>query len=216
MAGLQIPALAITDGAADPEWVEVPLGRWRFQRSRSQRLPLDRRTARSVRRYVRLAPWSVLVNLVVLAAWLAWGFGGLSSSGNLAALAVVGVGILWSVLEHRGLPRQWPSRARSGDLRIPAVPTEVADQWVTRNPGVIATAEPAPRPHSRRFYAVWALVLLPTSIGLAVVLANDGREHSLLLWLLVPVLFIAAVSMALKTQPPTREGTGRTWPPGVA
>src|SRR5262245_42149146 len=29
--GLVIPPLAITDGTADPEWVEVPMSRWRFR-----------------------------------------------------------------------------------------------------------------------------------------------------------------------------------------
>jgi hypothetical protein len=216
VAGLRIPALAITNGAADPDWTEVPLSRWRFQRSPSQLLPLDPRTAKSVRRYVRLAPWSLLVNLVALAAWSALGFGGLSSSGNMAAIAVACIGILWSLAEQRGLPRHIPYRVRSGDLRIPEVPMEVARQWVAQNPGVTATDEPAPRPRSRRFYAIWSLVLLPTSVGLAVVLANNGREDFLLLWLLVPLLFVTAISMALKTQPPAKEGTGRTWPPGVA
>lgn len=216
MTSLHIPALAITNGAADPEWAQVPLSRWRFQRSPSQRLPLDPRTAKSVRRYTRLAPWSLLTTLVAVAAWSALAFADLSSSGRTAAIAVAWSAILWSLLEQRGLPRHLPYRTRSGDLRIPQVPVEVADRWVAHNPGVIATDEPAPPAHSRRFYAIWAAGLLTASAGLAVVMATNGRVDSVLLWMLMPVLLFTGISMALKAQPPAKGGNPRTWPPGIA
>jgi hypothetical protein len=105
-----------------------------------------------------------------------------------------------------------PYRTRLGDLRIPGVPVEVAREWVARNPGVTATDEPAPRPHSRRFYTAWSVGLLLAAAGLLVVLANDGREDFILLWMLAPVLLLTAVAMALKTQSPAKPGTGPTWP----
>ncbi|BCJ47243.1 hypothetical protein GCM10010168_71680 [Actinoplanes ianthinogenes] len=213
---MQIPALAITDGTAAPEWVEVPLSRWRFKRRPSQRLPLDPHTAKSVRRYLRLAPWSLLVGLVSLAAWWGLVFADLPSVSRAAAVAVACGGSLWPLAERRGLPEHMPSRTRSGDLHIPQVPVEVADQWVVQNPGVIATEEPAPRPHSRRFYASWATGLLAASIALAAVLANDGREDSILLWILLPALFFTSLTMVCKMQPPAKDGTVRTWPPGAA
>ncbi|MEU4218741.1 hypothetical protein [Actinoplanes sp. NPDC026623] len=213
VAGLQIPALAITDGAADPDWVEVSLSTWRFRRRPSLRLPLDPRSAGKARRDRRLAPWSPLPVLIALAAWSAATFGDLSRPGNLVAITVAGgVPVAWSLLRPRGLPRQVPYRTRLGDLRIPQVPVEVAREWAARNPGVTATDEPAPRQHTRRFYAAWSVGLLLAAAGLLVVLANDGREDFILLWMLAPVLLLTAVSMALKTQSPARPGTGPTWP----
>ena len=45
--------------------------------------------------------------------------------------------------------------------------------------------------------------LVVASFGLAVGLANDGREDSILLWMLVPVLFLAGVAAAYRQNPPT-------------
>jgi hypothetical protein len=106
---LQIPALAVTNGAADPDWVEVPLGRWRFKRQPFLRLPLDPPSAKNTRRYVRLAPWSPLPALVSLVAWSAWTFGQLSRPEILVAVVVAGgVPLTWSLLQTRGLRRQVP------------------------------------------------------------------------------------------------------------
>jgi hypothetical protein len=213
VANLQIPALAITNGAADPDWVEVPLRRWRFKRQPSLRLPLDPRSAKKTRRYLRLAPWSPLPALVALLAWSVSAFGDLSRPGSLAAAMVaVGTPPAWSLLQSRGSLRQVPYRTRSGDLRIPEVPVGVAKEWMAQNQGVTATDEPAPRPHSRRFYAGWSVGLLLAAAGLVVALANNGREDFILLWILAPVLFFTGVSMALKTQPPAKPGIGLTWP----
>ncbi|UQU66857.1 hypothetical protein COUCH_11555 [Couchioplanes caeruleus] len=205
--------MAVTDGAADLEWVEVPVGRWAFQRRPSQRLPLDPRTAKRTRRYVQLAPWSLLTGLVTLVAWLAAVLVDVTPSIRLTAVVVAGADQLVWLLVRRGLPRQIPYRTRFGDLRIPEVPAEVAQQWISQNPGVTATDEPPPRPHSRRFYAGWSVGLVAAAIGLTVVLANDGREDFILFWVLVPVLFVAGVSMALKAQPQSKADPRWTWPP---
>ncbi|MBG0560560.1 hypothetical protein [Actinoplanes aureus] len=216
IAGLQIPPLAITDGAADPEWVEVPLSQWRFVKLRPlQRLPLDARSARSVRRAIRLAPWSLPAALVSLTAW--WVYfhtdASLSLPGFLMALgAALSIHILALVQSH-GMPKRLPYRTRFGELRIPDVPVEVAQQWVARNPGVTATDEPAPRPHSRRFYVRWSTGLLTASILLVVVLANNGREDSILFWMLVPTLIVVGITAALKIQSPRKIDGVRTWPP---
>ncbi|MEU4557292.1 hypothetical protein AB0F72_02810 [Actinoplanes sp. NPDC023936] len=217
IAGLRIPPLAITTGTPDPQWVEVPLSRWRLGKLRpAGTFPLDARSARSVRRAVRVAPWSVLAALVLLIVWSvvvaleAY----VSFPGLLTVLAAASLSIsVLSLVRDRGVPKHLPYRTRFGDLRIPHVPVEVAQQWVALNPGVLAADEPAPRPHSRRFYVGWSVGLLTASAGLAVVLANNGREDSVLLWMLLPVLFVVGVVAALKIPSP---GTGvgvRTWPP---
>jgi hypothetical protein len=212
MATLRVPSLAVTNGDADPEWVEVPMSQWLFKRQPSMRLPLDSVSAKKTRRYVRLAPWSLLVTFVAAVAWSASVFWDLSGPRSLVAILVAaGLPVAWSVLGPRGLPRQVPFRTRFGDLCIPNVPVEVAEEWVAHNEGVTATHEPAPRPHSRRFYAVWSGCLLLAAIGLVLVLANNQREDHVLLWMLVPALFFTGVAMAFKTQPPAQVGTGPTW-----
>ncbi len=207
--GLRPPPFAITNGAPNPVWVDVPLG-LRFQRQPSLAVPLDLRTARSARRYVRLAPWSLVISLLSLAA-LSWYFSmALDRAVHLSTrtflvghVAPVAVGLMWPLVQGR-LPAQAPRRDRSGGLRIPDVPLAVAHEWVRQNPGVVATDEPAPRPHSRRFYAASAVGLMLSSIGLGAILENDGREDFLLLWTLIPIFFIAGIVAAYKTQPPRR------------
>jgi hypothetical protein len=210
---LHVPAVAITDGTADPEWVQVPLSRWHLKRRPSRRLPLDARSARSLRRYVRLTPWTAPVLLIGLAAWSVWAFTDLRWPWSMIPLTIGGLTPWgWSQLRTHGVPRHLPYLTRFGDLRIPDVPAEVAQEWIARNPGVTATDEPAPRPHSRLFYAVWAVSLTLAAIALVAVLANDRREDFLLLWALAPVLLVTGVSLALKTQPPAKPGTGLFWP----
>ncbi|MEV0896922.1 hypothetical protein [Actinoplanes sp. NPDC049802] len=217
IAGLRIPPLAITDGSADSEWVEVPLSHWQFGKLRpSQRLPMDARSARSIRRAVRVAPWSVLAAVVLLIVWLvvvsleAY----LSSPGLSVAMAAASIFVsVLSVVRNHGVPKHLPYRTRFGDLRIPEIPVEVAQQWVALNPGVITTDEPAPRPHSRRFYVGWSVGLLSTSMGLGVVMANNSREDSLLFWMLLPVLFVIGITTALKIPPPRKADDVRTWSP---
>ena len=203
LAGLRIPPLAVTSGAPAPEWADVPMSAWRFKRRPALRLPLDPESARRARRYVRLAVWAplmVIVPQLVLAAVL---FSDAPRSAELTALVVASVVLVGSQFVPTGrLPRQTPYRTRAGDVRIPGVPVEVAERWIEQNPGVTATDDPAPRPHSRRFYAAWSAGLLAAATGSAVVLATNGREDFILLWLSVPVLFVAGVSTAGRMLPP--------------
>lgn len=199
---VRMPSLAVTTGEADPEWVDVPMSTWRFRRRPSQRLPLDAASARRARRYVRLAPWSALVSLVLL-GWAALSFADLAVPGPPMVFITVCVAL--AVVQSAGvggeLPRQVPYRTPPGDLRIPEVPVEVAQQWIEQNPGVIATDEPAPRPHSRRFYAAWSVPLVAAAVGLGVVLATNGREDPVLLRILAAVLFFTGVAMAWRMMP---------------
>lgn len=202
IAGLRIPELAVTDGSAEPEWADVPMSSWRFRRRPSQRLPLDRASAKRVRRYLRLAPWSALVGIIPLASLTVVV---LSARVNMV-LVVLGsvISVGWNFTQPHRLPDQTPSRGYNGDLRIPQVPEEVAQEWVAANPGVFVTDEPAPRAHPPRFYGIWAAVQLVAAFALATVLSEDGRENSFLLWLPVPVLFISGIMAAYKIQPPAK------------
>ena len=200
---LQMPARSVTTGGTDVEWVEIPTSRWRIKRRPAQRLPLDPRSARRARRYIRFEPWSSVARLVVFPAWASVNLLNLSALSRTIALVVMLALMVWNIPSLSGaLPRQSPCRTAAGDLRIPEVPIEVAKQWVGLNPGVIPTIEPVPRPRSRRWYATWSTVLLSAAIVLFTVLANDGREDSGLVWLGVLALFFTGGAMALKTLPP--------------
>ena len=203
VADLRIPPLAVTTGAPGPEWADVPMSVWRFKRRPALRLPLDPESAKRARRYVRLAVWAPLVVIVSQLAWAGVLLSDAARPVELAALLVASVVLVGSQLVPTGrLPRQTPYRTSSGDVRIPGVPVEVAQRWIEQNPGVTATDDPAPRPHSRRFYAAWSAGLLAGAVGLAVVLATNGREDFIALWLLVPVLIVAGASMAGRMLPP--------------
>jgi hypothetical protein len=205
-AALDIPPLAVTDATTHPEWVEVPFGDGIYRRNPSQRLPLDPRTARVTRRYRRFAPWALSVTLILASVYfLALYRDDLPSAVQPATLALyLATMVGWNRVAA-GLPRQRPRRLRSGELRIPEVPVEVAEQWVTRNPGVTTTDEPMPRPHSPRYYTGWAIGLVAAAITLFVVLLNDGREDFILFWMLPPVMVVAGVVMASRIRPPARD-----------
>ncbi|WP_127501970.1 hypothetical protein [Actinoplanes solisilvae] len=199
---LVIPPLAITTGAEDPEWVEVPLGRWRFQRTPSLRLPMDSASAKAVRRWMRYAPWSPVPIVVALGAWVVGSLVDLSGAAFQVLLVVVAATAVSSLLRGQGLPDQTPDRSRSGDLRVPRVPLTVAMDWVAGNPGVSISDDPAPRPYSRRFSTTWAVALLVAAIGLGWTLTADHRENPVLLWQLDIALFVGGLVMAYKIQPP--------------
>ncbi|WP_213002497.1 hypothetical protein [Winogradskya consettensis] len=62
---------------------------------------------------------------------------------------------------------------------------------------MVTGRQPAPRSHSRFFYAGWAAGLIAVAIVLWVTVTND-----VLLWTLVPAGLIAGVVMAFKLFPP--------------
>jgi hypothetical protein len=205
VATLDIPSVAVDNAAPDPEWADVPLGQGMYRRNPSQRLPLDPGTAKAVRRYRRLVPWALPANLIApVVFWIVIRRDDLPLAVQLAGVGMYLAMTLGWQRVAAGLPWQRPRRLRSGDLRIPGVPVEVAEQWIARNPGVTATDEPMPHPHSRRYYAGWSIGLVTAAIVLVVVLANDGREDYILFWALAPVLFLGGLVTALRTRPPAR------------
>jgi hypothetical protein len=210
ISDLRVPSLSVTTGGTDVQWVEIPVGPWRFLRRSAQRLPLDPSSARLARRYLRNGPWTSLTQLAALVAVTTVDIVD-RSAHTLPAWIAVWLGVV--VASHpriKGvLPRQSPYRNTAGDLRVPDVPIEVAEQWVEQNPGVLATREPAPRPRSRRWYATCSAVLLSSSIALFTVLANNGRDDSLLIWVAVLALFFIGIATALNMLPRGYNRVGR-------
>jgi len=202
VAGLQVPALALTTGEATVEWVALPISRWRFVRRPALLLPLDPRRARRARRYQRMTPlFLAVVALGLLAAAIVW-FTGVRLP-TVTPYVLGGIYLLLGLPPIGGAPpRQAPFRTPAGDVRISGMPVEVAREWAARNAGVTVTDEPSPRRYSRRFYATWAAGLVSGGVALAVLFANDGREEPLLLWAVVAAALLTGASMALKTLPP--------------
>jgi hypothetical protein len=122
VAGLRIPSLSVTYGEADVEWVEVPTSGWRFRRRPVRRLPLDPRSARRARRYIRLAPWFLSVSVVTFLAVISVVAGHLRGAVyESTTIAVVIFNFVWSLAAvGGGLPAQTPRGDRHGNLRIPA------------------------------------------------------------------------------------------------
>ncbi|GIF20897.1 hypothetical protein BJ973_001197 [Actinoplanes tereljensis] len=203
VAGLRIPALAITTGQPDNAWVDVPISGWAFLRRPAQRLPLDPRSARRARRYVQLAPWRLPISLVIFLVLAVVDDRSGHTISDAAMVAVfVPIGVLSRPSLGGQLPPQTPSRDQHGNLRIPNLPITVAQQWMNLNPGVTTTDKPTPRPYARSFYASWSAGLILAAVTLGLALANDGRENFILLWSAVPVLFVAGCAAALKMIPP--------------
>jgi hypothetical protein len=197
-----MPSLSVTTGGTDVQWVEIPTSRWRFTRRSAQRLPLDPRSARLARRYLRVEPWATLTRLVVLLVCATVEVVRPSAPALLIAITIWPALIVWSIPQVGGvLPRQSPYRTVAGDLRVPEVPIEIAKRWVELNPGVVPTIEPDPRRRSRRWYATWSIALLSCATGLVTVFANNGRDDSVLIWVAVLLLFFSGVTTALKTLP---------------
>jgi len=202
IAALRIPPLAVTTGAPNPEWADIPMSVWRFRSRPALSLPLDPASAQQARRYVRLAVWAPLLGVTSQLGWAAALFSDVPRPAQAVALAVALVVLIGTQLAPTGrLPRQTPYRTRHGDVRIPAVPLSVAERWIDQNPGVTATDDPAPRPHSRPFYAAWSVALLAAAAVSAVALATNGREDFVLLWLLVPALTAAGAATASRILP---------------
>jgi hypothetical protein len=200
---MQIPTLSVTTGGTDVEWVEIPTNSRKFKRQPTLRLPLDPDSARRARRYIRFEPWSSMLRLVALLAWVIINIVDPAALSRPITFVVFLAVVVWSTPYVGGaLPRQAPYQVAAGDLRVPDVPIEVAKQWVEMNSGVTPTIEPVARPRSRRWYATGSAVLLGLAIVLFVVLAITQPEHSSLTWLSVLILFLAGGAMALKTLPP--------------
>ena len=73
---LSVPPLAVTDGSADPTWIDVPCtGTYVYGRKRTLRLPFDAATADAVQRRISFerrvrtvwAPISMVLMLAALA-----------------------------------------------------------------------------------------------------------------------------------------------------
>jgi hypothetical protein len=207
VSGLAVPPVAITDGSADPVWVEVPSrGGWLYGRAPTLRLPFDPAAAEVVRRWLRhqrrrrvvLAPVLLALLLAALAtlrldapSWIFPVLLGLNAAIALRAAHV----------EKRTTLAQHPELVGRLGFYLPALPDAVARAWLLRNPAV---QEVTGRPRWRRFaspvYRWTAGACAVAAAGIWWYALRDGESDLLRLAAFV-VLVGAAVVAAGKALP---------------
>lgn len=158
LAGLSVPPLAITDGSADPVWVDTPCeGRYLYSRRPTIRLPFDAATADVVRRRIRHLrrqrtvwfPISATLALAALATWLLPG-----DDDVLRPLRLVLYPLALVVMALTRPPgkklavAQWPELVGRFGVLLPAVSEPVAREWTARNPAILMGGH---RPRLRRY-----------------------------------------------------------------
>ena len=202
---LSVPPLAITDGSADPAWVDVPCtGTFVYGRRRTLRLPFDTGTADMVHRQLRLdrrvrrfwLPISMTLMLASIASWYVPGDVELLDILRILFFAA-GAGLsLWT--DHLGKKvavAQQPELVGRLGIYLPALTAPVAKEWVTRNPTVLAVPQ---HPRWRRYpswvYRWAAGICAVTGVGIWWVALRDGTFS--LIALLVFLLFLGAAVVA--------------------
>ncbi len=211
LSELSLPPMAVTDGSADPTWVDVPCrGTFVYGRKRTLRLPFDAGTAAVVQRRLGLdrrvrtvwTPISVTLSLGALATLYLPDddrrFDGLRMVFFVASMCLS----LWvSHPSKKVAVAQYPELVGKLGVYLPALSAPVAQQWMTRNPTVRAVPQ---RPRWRRYSSPvyrWAAAgCAITAIIVWWAALRDGTSSltNLLAFLL---LIGAAVVLVLKALP---------------
>jgi len=92
---------------------------------------------------------------------------------------------------------------RGGGVYVRGVPVSVAEEWMAQNPGVHAIKRrPVTRWFRPRVYTYTSVVCLIAAVQVVIVLAVDGVENPLWLWVGGPLALTAAgVTLAYKSIP---------------
>ncbi|GAA0807393.1 hypothetical protein [Spirilliplanes yamanashiensis] len=209
LPGLTVPALAVTDGTADPEWVDTPCaGPYIYSREATLRLPYDAATAAVVRRRLRhdrrvRLLWFPLSTAPPLAASVLM----VTTDGHhllrlLLVLAAAGVSLWMSRRSERLTVTQQPERVGRLGVHLPAVAAPAAREWLARNPAVrVVTERPVWRRYSPPVYRWSAAACAATGLGVWWA-GLRGDEFSLLTVAAFVALLAGAVVLAVKSLPP--------------
>jgi len=199
VARLDVPARSLTTGGADPVWLDAPVNPNRLRRKPTIRLPYDVTTATALRRgrLFRLPMTGFVTVLVGLSLAELIGDYAMPKGVHLLSSA----GLATATFAHaRWLNPVLPIALPGGDLYLRAVPGDLADEWILRNPGVRVVAR---RPVARRFrplvYSAGAAAALEAAAQAVIVLANDGVRNPPVLWLAAPALVVAAAALAYRS-----------------
>jgi len=92
---------------------------------------------------------------------------------------------------------------RGGGVYVRGVPVSLAEEWMAQNPGVQAIKRrPAARWFRPRVYTYASVVFLIFAVQAVIVLAVDGVEEPLWLWVGGPLVLVAGgVTLAYKSIP---------------
>ena len=95
------------------------------------------------------------------------------------------------------------AQVRGGALYLQDVPAAVAEEWIAQNPGVRPVKRrPAVRLFRARVYTYASVLCLVATVQVVIVLAVDGAENPLWLWVAGPaVLAGAGITLAYKSIP---------------
>lgn len=208
---LSVPPVAITDGSADPAWIDMPCpGTFVYGRRRTLRLPFDGATAESVHRWLRLdrrerAVWTPISTTLLIAAIATFSVPGDDEILGLVRIAffVAGSGLsFWTGrLGRKAAVAQQPELVGRLGIYLPAVAAPVAQEWIARNPTVLAVPQrPRWRRYPSRFYRWAAAGCVVAGAGFWWFALRDGTS-SLTALVAFLVLVGAAVVLGFKALP---------------
>jgi hypothetical protein len=205
VAGLEVPARAITDGSPDPVWVDISCRpSYLYGRRRTVRLPFDAVTAGSIGRLMRherrLRIWWTPLGILF---WIAGsvtlitgvGWGGVARWLLLGA--ALGIQTVTVQVDRKLRIAQQPEMVGPAAVYFPAVEDHVAEEWVRLNPA----ARVVPRNPGWRRYPGFVYVLAAVaSVAIAVFIWRVGdspfREAGTI------VLTLAAAGFVFLAVPP--------------
>jgi hypothetical protein len=209
LPGLSVPPAAITDGSADPVWVELPVrGEYLYGRKRMLPLPFDAATAAIARRWLRfdrrrrmvLAP--IGISLLVAAGATVFVDDSRFDEVRLGLFLAGFLLQLWTA--HAGKKvtvAQQPELIGRLGVYLPAVSAEVAREWVGRNTAVqVVPWRPRLRRYSSLAYRRVAGLLAVAAAAVWWFALSDG-EFGLIALLAFVVLGGVAVVSAFKALP---------------
>jgi hypothetical protein len=140
------PAVAVTDGSGDPEWVTLPcIGRYQYGPAPALNMPLDHHTAATAREWIEyrrrsktfVTPATILLLVAAFAVLvMADHWGDAAYITGLVMLVVATAAKLWRLREESRLVRPVFPRLSGGAIRIGQVPIAVCRQWVDRYPEI--------------------------------------------------------------------------------
>jgi len=140
------PAVAVTDGSGDPEWVTLPcIGRFQYGPVPALTMPLDHRTAAVAREWLEyqrrnktfVTPATILLLVAATGVFvMADRWGAAAYITGLVMLAVAAAATLWRMRKEKRLVLPAFPRLSGGAVRIGQVPIEVCRQWVDRYPEI--------------------------------------------------------------------------------
>ncbi|ROP33497.1 hypothetical protein [Couchioplanes caeruleus] len=220
---LSVPALALTDGSAEPEWVGFPTSCGLLHTRRPPlSLPYDAATAPTARQFVRFRRMRQLLLVPVFTLLIIAGFviGQLeettnnTSSNTIQTILYLTAGALgWWVarMEKRTSVRPRPEPIGRLGIYISGVPAGVAQEWVHRNSAVQIVSQPPPwRRFSARTYALFSTLTAVAGAGLLILVTTDRNEGiHVIAFMAILALFAMTIAAAHRALPSSFGRRGR-------